>query len=137
LKQKSSNQQESKFVLIAQATFTKESVYKMAKARYLTMERPQENSLMQLPIDTSFISRFVIQPLCYTRKATFTGIVELSGVPYSCLLTGGFLNGEEIMRNDYSDQRIFSIPITSVGKKRFIFCFILLFGKLGYSYFIT
>jgi hypothetical protein len=87
----------------------------MAKVRSLSIERSQENPLMQLPIDRSFISRFVIQPLCYTRPATFTGIVEMNQVPYSSVLTGGFLNGEEIMRCDYSDQRMFSIPITSVG----------------------
>jgi len=80
------------------------------------MERPQDNPLMQLPIENSFISRFVIQPLCYTRSATFAGLVESNNVPYSCVLTGGFLNGEEIMRNDYLDQRTFSIPITLVRK---------------------
>ncbi|CAF4720768.1 unnamed protein product, partial [Rotaria sp. Silwood2] len=85
----------------------------MAKFRNLTMERPQENPLMQLPIEYTFLSRFLIQPLCYTRSATFAGIVEINRVPYSCILNGGFLHGEEIMRNDYSQQRTFSIPITS------------------------
>jgi hypothetical protein len=114
---KSSNQSQSKFVLIARAIYTKESVHKMSKVRILSMERPQENSLMQLPIEKSFLSRFVIQPLCYTRSATFAGIVELNHVSYSCILSGGFLNGEEIMRYDYSDQRTFSMPIKSVGRK--------------------
>jgi len=112
--QKTSNQQQSKFVLIARATYTKESVHKLAKNRPLILERTQENSLMQLPIDNSFISRFIIQPLCYTRSATFAGIVEINHVRYSCILSAGFLNGEEIMRYDYSDQRTFSTPITSV-----------------------
>ncbi|CAF1103888.1 unnamed protein product [Adineta steineri] len=109
---KTSTQQQSKFVLIARAIYTKESVHKIAKVRSLTMERLQENPLNQLPIEHSFISRFVIQPLCYTRSATFTGIVENNNISYSCALTGGFLNGEEIMRNNSSDQRTFSIPIT-------------------------
>ncbi len=116
--QKSSNQQQSKFVLIARTIYTKESVHKLAKNRHLTMERTQENPLMQLPIENSFISRFVIQPLCYTRSATFAGIVEINHVPYSCILSAGFLNGEEIMRYDYSDQRTFSTPITSVSEKQ-------------------
>ncbi len=115
--EKTSNQPQSKFVLIAQAIYTKESVHKMAKVRSLSMERPQENPLMQLPIEKSFLSRFVIQPLCYTQSATFAGIVELNRVPYSCILSGGVLNGEEIMRYDYSDQRTFSVPITSVRRK--------------------
>ena len=79
------------------------------------MERSQKNSLIQLPIHTSFISFFTVQPLCYTSMATFTGIVEIYNIQYSCTLTRGFLNGEEIMQNDYSDQHRFSIPITSVG----------------------
>jgi hypothetical protein len=116
--QKTSNQQQSKFVLIARATYTKESVHKLAKVRNLTMERVQENPLMQLPIESSFISRFIIQPLCYTRSATFTGIVEMNRVSYSCVLAGGFLNGEEITHYDDSDQRTFSIPITSVRRKK-------------------
>jgi len=125
--QKSSNQPQSKFVLIAQAIYTKESVHKMTKVRVLSMERPQENSLMQLPIEDSFLSRFIIQPLCYTRSATFAGIVELNHVSYSCILSGGYLNGEEIMRYDYSNQRTFTVPITSVGEKKkffsgFLFC---------------
>ncbi|CAF3591123.1 unnamed protein product [Rotaria sp. Silwood1] len=111
--QKTSNQPQSKFVLVARALYTKESVHKMAKVRSLTMERPQENPLMQLPIENAFISRFLIQPLCYTRSATFAGIVEINRVPYSCILNGGFLHGEEIMRSDYSHQRTFSIPITT------------------------
>ncbi|CAF1307603.1 unnamed protein product [Rotaria sordida] len=111
--QKTSNQPQSKFVLIARATYTKESAHKMAKVRNLTMERTQENPLMQLPIENTFLSRFLIQPLCYTRSATFAGIVEVNHVPYSCILNGGFLHGEEIMRSDYSQQRTFSIPITS------------------------
>ena len=114
---KSSNQSQSKFVLIAHAIYTKDSVHKMSKVRALSLERPQENSLMQLPIENSFLSRFVIQPVCYTRSVTFAGIVELNHVAYSCILSGGFLNGEEIMRYDYSDQRTFSIPITSVGRR--------------------
>jgi hypothetical protein len=87
----------------------------MAKVRYLQMERPQENPLLQLPIQTSFIACFVAQPLCYTRLATFVGLVEVYNIQYSCVLTGGFLNGEEIMGDDFSDQHRFSIPITSVG----------------------
>jgi len=94
--------------------FTKESVFKMAKVRYLNMEHPQENPLMRLPIHTSFISRFIAQPLCYTRLATFAGIVEVYNVRYSCILAAGFFNGEEIMRNDFTDQHTFSIPITLV-----------------------
>ena len=85
------------------------------------MERTQENLLMQLPIESPFTSRFVIQPLCYTRSATFTGIIETNNVQYSCTLARGFLNGEEIIRNDYLDQRTFSIPIASVGKKHLPF----------------
>ena len=87
----------------------------MAKTRPLQLEPTQVNPLMQLPIDTSFVSRFLIQPLCYTRLATFAGIVEVYNIKYSCILTAGFLNGEEIMRNDFSDQHRFSIPITPVG----------------------
>lgn len=86
------------------------------------MERPHENRLMQLPIENSFTSRFVIQPLCYTRSATFAGIVEVNHVPYSCTLNSGFLNGEEIVRHDYSNQRSFSIPITTV-KRTLLFHF--------------
>jgi len=133
---KPSNEQQSKFVLIARATYAKESAYKLAKSRNLTMERPQENSLMQLPIEDSFLSRFIIQPLCYTRSATFAGIVELNHVPYSCILSGGYLNGEEIMRYDYSNQRTFTVPITSVGeKKHFLWIFVLF--ELGYGDIIT
>jgi hypothetical protein len=87
----------------------------MAKTRPLQIEPTQVNPLMQLPIDNSFTSRFIIQPLCYTRLATFAGIVEVYNIKYSCILTAGFLNGEEIMRNDFSDQHRFSIPITQVG----------------------
>ena len=113
---KTSNESQSKFVLIARATYTKESVHKMAKVRLLSMERPHENPLMQLPIENSFLSRFVIQPLCYTRTATFVGIVEYNHVAYSCILSAGFLNGEEITRYNRGDQRTISIPITSVRK---------------------
>lgn len=88
----------------------------MAKARSLTMERSQENPLMQLPIENSFLSRFLIQPLCYTRSATFAGVVEVNNVPYYCILTGGLLNAEEIVRNEYLEQRTFSTPIRSVGE---------------------
>ena len=88
----------------------------MAKVRYLTMERKQDNPVMQLPIEPSFISRFVVEPLCYTRSATFAGIVELHRVPYSCRIAAGFLHGEEIMRRDFADQRSFTIPITPVGR---------------------
>ena len=87
----------------------------MAKVRYLKLEQSQENSLMQLPIQSSFIACFLVQPLCYTRLATFAGIVKISNLHYACALTGGFLNGEEIMREDFSNQHRFSIPITSVG----------------------
>jgi hypothetical protein len=124
---KPSNEQQSKFVLIARATYTKESAYKLAKSRNLTMERPQENSLMQLPIENFFISRFVIQPLCYTRSAVFSGIVELNHVPYSCILSEGFLRGEEIMRYDYSNQRTFSVPITLVRSKTRIYLFVFMY----------
>lgn len=94
------------------------------------MERSQENSLMQLPIHSSFIARFLAQPLCYTRLATFAGIAEIYNVSYSCTLAAGFLNGEEIMRDDYSDQHRFSIPITQVEQKKIFssyshFCFSL------------
>lgn len=116
----SSNEQQSKFVLIARTIFTKESVYKMAKVRQLNLERPQENRLMQLPIHASFISCFLVQPLCYTRLATFAGIVEIYNVKYSCILKAGFFDGEEIMRNDYTDQHRFSIPITPVEASFFI-----------------
>ncbi|CAF1487277.1 unnamed protein product [Adineta steineri] len=110
---KSSNESQSKFVLIAQTIFTKESINKLPKVRYLKMERPQENPLMQLPINETFLACFIAQPLCYTRLATFAGIVKIYNVQYSCTLTAGFLNGEEIMRDDYSDQHRFSIAITS------------------------
>lgn len=113
---KTSNEPQSKFVLIARATYTKESVHKMAKVRLLSMERPHENPLMQLPIENSFLSRFVIQPVCYTRAATFVGIVEHNHVSYSCILSGGLLNGEEITRYNRGDQRVISVPITSVGE---------------------
>lgn len=98
----------------------------MSKVRHLKMERPQENSLMQLPIDISFVSRFMVQPLCYTRSGTFAGVVEVNHVPYSCILNGGFINGEEIMRNNYSDQRTFSVPITAV-RKNISFEYVLFF----------
>ncbi|CAF4672327.1 unnamed protein product, partial [Rotaria magnacalcarata] len=78
------------------------------------MERPQEKAIMQLPIEDSFISRFLIQPLCYTPSAKFTGIIEFNRIRYSCILNGGFLHGEEIVRNNSSNQRTFSIPITTV-----------------------
>ncbi|CAF3917403.1 unnamed protein product [Rotaria sp. Silwood2] len=110
---KSSIQQQSKFVLIAQTIFTKESVYKMAKVRYLRMERIQENPLMQLPIHTSFIARFTIEPLCYASPAVLAGVLESDNVRYSCTLIAGFLKGEEIKRDKFSDQHRFSIPITS------------------------
>lgn len=110
----SNNQQQSKFVLIARTIFTKESVSKIAKIRQLNLEPIQENRLMQLPINTSFISSFLVQPLCYTRLATFVGIVRIYNVRYSCVIQAGFFNGEEIMRNDYSDQHRFSLPITPV-----------------------
>ena len=86
----------------------------MAKVRHLQLERPQENLLMQLPMHSSFIARFIAQPLCYTRLATFAGLVQIYNIQYSCILTAGFLNGEEIMRDDFTDQHRFSIPITSV-----------------------
>ncbi|CAF1311981.1 unnamed protein product [Rotaria magnacalcarata] len=111
--QKTSNQPQSKFVLIARATYNKESVNRMAKVRTLVMERPQEKAIMQLPIEDSFISRFLIQPLCYTPSAKFTGIIEFNRIRYSCILNGGFLHGEEIVRNNSSNQRTFSIPITT------------------------
>ncbi|CAF3902550.1 unnamed protein product [Rotaria sordida] len=110
---KSSIQQQSKFVLIARTIFTKGSAHKMAKVRYLKMERLQENPLMQLPIHTSFIARFTIQPLCYTSLATLIGVLESDNVQYSCIITAGFLKGKEIMRDNFSDQHRFSIPITS------------------------
>ncbi len=99
----------------------------MAKVRFLTIERLQENPLMQLPIENSFLSRFVIQPLCYTKSATFAGIIQMNNTPYSCILAGGFLNGEEIMRNNDLDQHTFSIPITSVGKKDCAFILFIYF----------
>jgi len=86
----------------------------MAKIRNLNIEPQQENPLMQLPIHTSFIAHFLVQPICYTRLATYAGIVEIYNIKYSCILTAGFFNGEEIMRNDFTDQHRFSIPITSV-----------------------
>lgn len=85
------------------------------------MEHPNENLLMQLPIENTFTSRFIIQPQCITRPVTFSGIVEMNHVSYSCVLAGGFLNGEEIMRYDYSDERTFSVPITSVRLKYELF----------------
>ena len=87
----------------------------MAKVRDLIVEHAQDNPLMQLPIHTAFLSNFVAQPVCYTRLAAFAGIVEIDHVRYSCTLTAGFLNGEEIMHDDYSNQHRFSVPITSVG----------------------
>ncbi|UJR14156.1 hypothetical protein I4U23_001151 [Adineta vaga] len=110
--QKVSDQRQSKFVLIAHANYTKENVHKMPKVRSLIIDQLQENPLMQLPIENSFTSRFAIQPLCYTRSATFAGIIENNHTSYSCILTGGFLNGEEIRRNDNVESKIFSIPIT-------------------------
>ncbi|CAF3412721.1 unnamed protein product [Rotaria sp. Silwood1] len=110
---KSSVQQQSKFILIARTIFTKESVYKMAKVRYLRMERIHENPLMQLPIHTSFIARFTIEPLCYTSLATYAGILKNNNISYSCILTAGFLKGEEITLNKLSDHHQFSICITS------------------------
>jgi hypothetical protein len=98
----------------------------MAKVRYLTMEPLQENPLMQLPISTSFISRFVVEPLCYKRSGTFAGNLLINKVRYSCILTGGFLNGEEIMRSNYSDQRIVSVPITAVRNEEYIFCIFII-----------
>lgn len=123
---------ESKFTLIARATYTRESVSKHAKVRFLQMERTPENPLMQLPIESSFLSRLIIQPLCYTRAATCAGIVELDRVPYSCVLGKGFLKGEEIMRSKYSDQRTFSIPITSVRKigRRFLVIFVCFWFRI-------
>jgi hypothetical protein len=106
---------------MARAILTKESVYKLPKVRYLKIEHPQENTLMQLPICDSFTACIVAQPLCYTRLATFAGMVKIYNVRYSCTLTAGFLNGEEVMRDDYSDQHRFSIPITSVGFLLIIF----------------
>lgn len=88
----------------------------MAKVRLLSMERPDDNPLVHLPIENSFLSRFVIQPVCYTRAATFVGIVEWNHVSYSCILSAGLLNGEEITRYNQSDQRTFSVPVRSVGK---------------------
>lgn len=105
----------------------------MAKVRNLIMERTQENPLMQLPIHTSFISLFLIQPVCYTRLATFSGIVEIYNVRYTCTLTGGFLNGEELMLDDYSDQHRFSIPITSVTLMVFRFHCTMMLCCLGNS----
>ena len=69
---------------------------------------------MQLPIESPFLSRLAIDPLCYTRPSVFAGIVELDRVPYSCILGRGYLKGEEITRYDYSNQRTFSIQISSV-----------------------
>ena len=97
----------------------------MAKVRNLKIEPIQKNLLMQLPIHSSFIGRFIILPLCYTRLATFAGIIEIYNIRYSCILTAGFLNGEEIMRNDYSDQHRFSIPIIVV-KVLQLFFFVLI-----------
>jgi hypothetical protein len=88
------------------------------------MESTQLNPLMQLPIHTSFIARFIIQPFCYTRLANFAGIVEIYNIKYSCILIAGFLNGEEIMRDDFTDQHRFSIPITSVGNISFFVFFV-------------
>ncbi|CAF1642001.1 unnamed protein product, partial [Adineta ricciae] len=105
-------QSQSKFVRIAHAILTKESVSKSAKPRYLTMDIPQENPLMQLPITETYVALFFAQPLCYIRLATYTGKVRVYNIPYSCVLAAGFLNGEEIMRDDYSDQHRFSIAIT-------------------------
>lgn len=110
-------QQQSKFVLIARATFTKDDVNKMPKVRTLTMERRQDNPLMQLPIESCFTSRFLVQPLYCTRPAAFAGIVEHNHIPYSTVLTSGFLNGEQIVRNDFMDRRTFSVPITLVSTR--------------------
>ncbi|UJR33002.1 hypothetical protein I4U23_020462 [Adineta vaga] len=110
---KSTEQFQSKFVLIAHTILTKESVSKSTKIRHFKMEYPNENPLMQLPIQDSYHALFSAQPLCYTRLATYAGIVRVYNIPYSCTLTAGFLNGEEIMRDDYSDQHRFSIAITS------------------------
>lgn len=90
----------------------------MAKVRTLRMDPRQSNPLMQLPIHTSFIARFLVQPLCYARLATFSGILEIYNLRYACTLVGGFLHGEEIMRNQASDQQRFSIPITQVENLR-------------------
>ena len=111
-------QQQSKFCLIGRTIFTRESVHKMAIGRNLMLQRTQDNPLMQLPIQSTFVSRFLIQPLCYTRLVTFTGIVEIERTQYVCTITAGFLNGEQIMHNDYSDQHRFSMPITPVGRRR-------------------
>lgn len=86
----------------------------MAKVRTLKMEPRQSNPLMQLPIHTSFIARFLVQPVCYTRSATFAGMLQIYNFRYSCTLAEGFLNGEEIIQEDFSDQHRFSIPITPV-----------------------
>ncbi len=94
--------------------FTKDSAYKTAQARNLVLERSEENPLMLLPIQNSFIARFLVQPLCYTRLASFVGLVEIDQVKYMCTLAAGFFNGEEVIDDDYSDQHRFAIPVTSV-----------------------
>jgi hypothetical protein len=111
---KSSHDQPSKFILIARTILTKESVSKMIPVRNLVIERQQENSLMYLPLQTSFTSCFIVQPICYRRSPMFVGIVKIYRAQYACTLTNGFLNGEEIVHGDCSDQHRFSLPITSV-----------------------
>jgi hypothetical protein len=90
---------------------------------------------MRLPIPTSFTAHFIAQPLCYTRLPAFVGIAVVGSIRYSCILTAGFVHGEEIMRDDFSDQHRFSIPITSV--EYFLRMFIFYLRFLGYIYFIT
>lgn len=89
--------------------------------RDLIVERRPDNPLMQLPIQKKIVARLHIQPICYTRLLTFNGILRIGTAQYICSLTAGFLNGEQIMYDDYSDQHRFSIPITNVIFKQNLF----------------
>jgi len=103
----------SKFVLVGRTTLTKNSAFRTARVRYLTLENTIENPLMRLPIETSFIARFVIQPVCFTRSSTFAGIVESKRVAFSCRISSGFFHGEEIVRNRSAIPQRFTLPIRS------------------------
>lgn len=75
---------------------------------------------MQLPVHSSFIAKVTIQPLCYSYPSVFAGNLVMNGARYTCSLTAGYLTGEEIIRDDASNQHRFSIPIASV---EFLFSF--------------
>lgn len=111
---RSAEQPQSKFVLIARTVLTRESVWKAPQSRSLQLERVFENPAMYLPVGGSFVAFFFAQPQCYTRLATFVGIVKIHNVRYSCTLAAGFLHGDEFLRDDCADQHRFSIAITPV-----------------------